>query len=625
MAGPGTGKSFALKRRVGRLLEDGQNPNRVLVVTFTRTAAASLVEDFKGLGVPGCERVEVSTLHSFCFRLLLEQDVFKYLRRVPRPLIAFEKSKVLQFEARPLIADLIHADKALGAFRACTKRIKAFEAAWARLQTDDPGWATDPLDQSMDTHLSSWLEFHHCMLIGELIPEALRYLANNPASDVLSAYDHVIVDEYQDLNRAEQEIIDLLGKDGCISIVGDVDQSIYSFRHANPDGIIDFCNRHPETIDKALDECRRCPKRVVRMADHLISKNYLPPGNSRLHGRGENSEGDVTIVQWRNPQEEIEGLSAYVRHMVDERGFSPSDILVLSPRRKLAYRLRDQLVGESIAAHSFFREEALEEVGAQEGMALLALLANPDDRPALRWWLGRGSKTHRSGEYRRLRDHCVETDQSPRDALERIASGEEKLAGVKGVVGAYVELKERVRGTAELDVADLVDLLFPLDEEGYESINRIAAALLAQSESVPQLFEGVRNYITQPEELEGDFLRIMSLQKAKGLTSPIVVVASSIEGLLPNLDDEWTPEEYDASIKEQRRLFYVAVTRCTNALVVSSFSNMSRKEGFQLGAKLRPRPRGRGNAVASRYVDELGPEKPDAVRGSDWLNSGFIT
>ena len=108
------------------------------------------------------------------------------------------------------------------------------------------------------------------MLIGELVPEAYRHLRDNPACEALSAFDHVIVDEYQDLNRAEQDLIDLLGGNGQTAIVGDVDQSIYRFRHANPEGIEGFGVTHPETHDENLDECRRCPTRVVTIADHLI-------------------------------------------------------------------------------------------------------------------------------------------------------------------------------------------------------------------------------------------------------------------------------------------------------------------------------------------------------------------
>jgi superfamily I DNA/RNA helicase len=89
MAGPGTGKSFAMKRRVARLLESGQDPRRVLAVTFTRNAAASLVSDLHALGIANCEKVRVGTLHAFCFGLLSQQEVFDYLGRVPRPVVSF--------------------------------------------------------------------------------------------------------------------------------------------------------------------------------------------------------------------------------------------------------------------------------------------------------------------------------------------------------------------------------------------------------------------------------------------------------------------------------------------------------------------------------------------------------
>jgi DNA helicase-2/ATP-dependent DNA helicase PcrA len=106
MAGPGTGKTFAMKRRVARLLEEGVEPTRILVVTFTRTKAANLVSELRDLGVAGCDEIRAGTLHSFCFSLLWRADVFSYLARVPRPLVTFNKSGVMRFEAAPLLADL---------------------------------------------------------------------------------------------------------------------------------------------------------------------------------------------------------------------------------------------------------------------------------------------------------------------------------------------------------------------------------------------------------------------------------------------------------------------------------------------------------------------------------------
>lgn len=130
MAGPGTGKSFAMKRRVARLLEESADPKRILAITFTRNAAASLLKDLNALGIEGCDRIRAGTLHSFCFWLLRQQHVFEYLNRIARPLITFPTAGVLQYEGGVLLDDLI-SDGPFGHKRDCTKRIRAFEAAWA--------------------------------------------------------------------------------------------------------------------------------------------------------------------------------------------------------------------------------------------------------------------------------------------------------------------------------------------------------------------------------------------------------------------------------------------------------------------------------------------------------------
>lgn len=277
MAGPGTGKSFAMKRRVARLIEVNEvEPGRILAVTFTRTAARDLETELQNMGVDGCENIVAGTLHSFCFRLLLQQDVFAFLGRVPRGLITFNNRGIYGFEVEPLLADLQPLG-IFGARRAMTKRIRAFESDWARMQHEQPGWPTDPVDQYFHALLTSWLCFHRGMLIGELVPEALRYLRNNPASPALHEHDYFVVDEYQDLNRAEQELVDILAEGRSLSIVGDVDQSIYRFRFAHPEGITDFSNRHQNVEDHELEECRRCRELIVAVSNNVILGNY-PPG-----------------------------------------------------------------------------------------------------------------------------------------------------------------------------------------------------------------------------------------------------------------------------------------------------------------------------------------------------------
>ncbi len=154
VAGPGTGKSFALKRRVARLLEEGADPERILPVTFTNVAAEDLQREMLQVGVPGCEQIRGSTLHSLGMRILSRQHVLQAIGRVPRPLN--------RFEMEPLLYDLSNA---FGDKRARGKRIRAYEAAWARLQHDDPGHAPNQVDQAFENELVSWLRFHRGMLI----------------------------------------------------------------------------------------------------------------------------------------------------------------------------------------------------------------------------------------------------------------------------------------------------------------------------------------------------------------------------------------------------------------------------------------------------------------------------
>ena len=223
MAGPGTGKSWALKERVKRLVGEGQDPSRIWAVTFTRNAARELADDLADPEIPGGERIRVSTLHSYCFGLLSSHEA--HTGRIPRLVMATLSYKPLKFEYATLISDLVNENPGFGDMAGCSKRINKFVAGWAEMESD---MLDDPVNQSLEKRLDSWLGFHKAMLMSELVPESLRLLRGGSAPDALAAFDHVIVDEYQDLNKAEQEIINLVSAGGSLAIVGDANQSIYS-------------------------------------------------------------------------------------------------------------------------------------------------------------------------------------------------------------------------------------------------------------------------------------------------------------------------------------------------------------------------------------------------------------
>jgi DNA helicase-2/ATP-dependent DNA helicase PcrA len=154
LAGPGTGKSFALKTRVARLLETDVPARRILPVTFTKVAAEDLQRELVNMRVAGCEEIRGSTLHSLGMKILSRQNVLAVTKRVARPLN--------RFEVEPLLYDL---PATFGNKRDRAKRIRAYEAAWARLQHEQPGYAQAQIDANFERTLTAWLRFHEGMLV----------------------------------------------------------------------------------------------------------------------------------------------------------------------------------------------------------------------------------------------------------------------------------------------------------------------------------------------------------------------------------------------------------------------------------------------------------------------------
>jgi len=621
MAGPGTGKTFALTRRVARLLEEGQDPSRILLVTFTRMAATDLARALDKLSIPGATAITRGTLHSFCFSLLHQQDVFEITGRVPRPLMGYEQ--------RFLLEDL--QDKSLEGYCYRWKRdlLHAFEAAWARCQHDEPGWPSDQIDQAFERQLEEWLLFHQAMLLGELVPLALEFLRSNPASPVHRRFDHVLVDEYQDLNKAEQTLIDYLSKYASVTIVGDRNQSIYeSMKYAHLDGIIEYKRTHEGTRDMTLTECRRCPKSVIRIATHLI-KQTSPDDEPCLQAKPGIPEGTIHVVQWLSMEDEANGIAKYIGKRIDRDEFAPGETLVLCPRRQFGYLIRDTLRDAGYAAHSFFHEQTLDgqpkklqECQAQESFTLLRLIAYPEDRVALRCWLGFGSNTLRTKSYRRLWDYCNEHLVPPRKVLELLSTGAAQIPYTTHLVDRYRLLRERESTLASMSTREMIDDLFPAGETWAEPFRAIIERSV--SEWTPQtILTTLMQEITQPElPTDVDYVRIMSLHKSKGLSVDHVIVTGFIEGLIPTYGDGESPGEARRHLQEQRRLLYVAITRPRQTLVLSSVLTLPRHLAHQMRARFSTRlgTRDRVATITSRFLKELGPSCPEPIAGADWLD-----
>lgn len=599
-------------RRTARLLqEESVDPNKILVVTFTRATAHDLVDELSKLDVEGTNEIKATTLHSFCFSTLMRRGVLEITGRNPRTLLNFEK--------RFLLEDL--KTLGLGGIRQLEKDIKAFEAAWARLQHEDSGWPVDHKDKLVSQSLVDWLIYHNAMLLEELIPLTLKYLKNNSACRERRMFQHIFVDEYQDLNKAEQTLINLLASNASIMIIGDEDQSIYeSFRYAHPEGIINYANDHPEN-HFLMDECRRCPKKVVKLANSLISYNEIRK-EKILDPLDDNPEGDVKVVQWETMEEETVGISKFIYGKIEE-GVDPGKVLVLCPNRKLGYEIRDQLKQLNINAFSFFNEELLDGSPTDKNsieeytFTILTLLAHPEDMVALRCFLGFGSSTLLSKPYKRLIDYCNQNQLTPKEALENMIIEDEAIPYTKGLLDRYKFLKEILEGYDGLTGFDLVNKLYPQEEEWAEPFRGILLDL--ESDATPlDIFDMLKNSITQPEmPSDVDYVRVMSLYKSKGLTADFVVICGCVDGLMPYRETGLSGENLKRFVEEQRRLFYVGITRTRNILVLSSFLKLQAPLSYVMGIKAKRFVRGQAETIASPFIQELGPTLPEALFGNE--------
>lgn len=617
LAGPGTGKSFGLQKRVARLLEEGADPKRILAVTFTRTAAQDLRDSILAVGVEGSDKIIAKTLHSFCFSLLNKQAIIESTGRYPRPM--------LDHELKPMLYDL---GEEFGVLRDKAKRLRAFEATWARLQSEMPGFQLDKIDQSFEKSVTDWLVSHQSMLFGEMIRETYKYLRDNPQCSERNMFDHVLVDEYQDLNKAEQLVIDYLADNANIAVIGDDDQSIYSFKYAHPEGIREFPNTHDECCSIDFEQCRRCPKKIVNMASALISNNSnrtlgdLLPFDS-------NSDGDVHIIQYTDLQSEIEGVSRVIQGQIDRGRILPQDVLILVPVRKIGYRIRNSLVAKNVRAKSYFRESALRTDEGKELFSLINLLARPNDLVAWRYLLGAGINGYRTNCYKRILDYARENNEDIILILDKLEGTQIKIPYSTSLVARYTKVKNEISRLSSLlsqDREAVISIIDEHDEENSDLRNIISSAIeeigLMEDEEIPKwyekLYSTIVEYISFPQNVaEQDHVRIMSLHASKGLSAKFVVLMSCIDELLPRIESNATPEEIRVQIEEQRRLFYVAITRCkcsedyNGALIISSFVGLPGNEALQINIPSSPSARRR--VRASRFISEFQGTAPDTI------------
>ena len=224
----------------------------------------------------------------------------------------------------------------------------------------------------------------------------------------------------------------------------------------------------------------------------------------------------------------------------------------------------------------------------------------------------------------RLRKHCEATGTSFVDALNGLAAASIKISHTKPLVERWNALQLRLAALNGLSGLPLVDALWLAAAPDVTDIRLLASRIAYETPDPSDLLDELRVAITQPElpGSDSDIIQVMSLHKSKGLTRDLVVVAGCMAGTLPFLDDNDPAEVKNAKLEEQRRLFYVAITRATRVLVISAAVSLPLSDALRGGAAVKKKIFVNGKPYAATsftpFLGELGPTAPAPLSTTAW-------
>ena len=471
---------------------------------------------------------------------------------------------LLRYEEDALLYDLEEVAAIIGDIHKRREALRLLQASRAK--------RTEYENAAFSGAVRQWLQRHHSMLIGEVVYLCVTGLESE---DIPSGmFDYVVIDEYQDLTAAEQELVRLIWSgSGTLTVMGDNEQSIYGFRFNHPQGIGDFDRDFPKCKDLTFSDNRRCGEQILKAANLMMAEagSKKPPMTWKS-----DRAGRLRAVHWKTLDEEIKGLAEYIGRNPEE------SFLVLVPRRFVGYRLADAIGADAKTA---FAEEILEHPIAQERFIAFSLLASPDDFVSARAWLGLHG-TKREPAQRRNADayESLPAEIGGHDLIRKIATGEIKVSG-----NGQAHIKKRAARAVELMESQLtpeqsIDFIFDeslADEEQdsekrrwlMEDLRELRSAaheMLAQTDppNLATVVARMRYRIATRSALRGSDqeeprVRIMTLHAAKGLEADNVVIAGAADQFMPS------SESNAETVSEQKRLLYVAVTRAKDSLVIS--------------------------------------------------------
>jgi DNA helicase-2/ATP-dependent DNA helicase PcrA len=591
LAGAGSGKTRVITARIARLLATGVPADSILAVTFTNKAANEMRERLGDtVGQETANGVWLSTFHSFGVRFVRAEA--KALGLGSRFTI-FDQGDSLGV-VRELLRTEAKADRQLDA-QAILSRISLWKNAMLspeRLRAKDDEY--DQAAASIYGAYNSTLEQMHAVDFDDLVTKPVVLLRERPGirSKWRARFAHILVDEFQDTNVAQLDLVRLLANErGNVCVVGDDDQSIYGWRGACVDNILDFERHFPGAVVTKLEQNYRSHASILNVANAAIEKSSKR-AYAKVLKPARGSGSPVRICVLPEPQEEAKFVASEIRKL-QKKGTDSQEIAVLYRSNTQAKLLEEELRIAGIAYRVFGGTKFYDRKEIKDGIAYMRVALNPRDELSLRRIVnsparGLGAQSlrhiaeygqaHRMGLLRALKNADRIEPLSARAKASAVRLGEAIERAGKGFrAGAFADTAASLlRAVGMLwDDADQspdakrrranVDFLM-------RSVERLEARSGADREALQQLLQHIALDSSDPDEPDpGRQVTLSSLHSAKGLEFSVVFLIGCVEGVLPHARTT-DPKITDASVadlEEERRLFYVGVTRARDLLYLT--------------------------------------------------------
>lgn len=595
MAGAGSGKTRVLTHRIAYLIEEKEvNPWNILAITFTNKAAKEMKERVNAILASGGEDVWVSTFHSMCVRILRRDVDFIGYNRNFTIIDSSEQLTLMKRILKELNIDPKKYDprSILGTISQAKNSLQTPQD-FAKMQ----GSYYEEIAAKCYAAYQKELQYNQCMDFDDLIMNTIRLFEEHP--DSLTYYQnkfhYIHVDEYQDTNHAQYTLVNLLaGRFRNLCVVGDADQSIYGWRGADMQNILDFEKDYPDAAVILLEQNYRSTKNILSAANQVIENNSnRKPKNLWT----ENKEGNkITYYRADNERDETRFIVDRMQEEIRSNHRNYGDFAILYRTNAQSRVMEETLLKANIpykmvGGHKFYDRKEIKDI-----LAYLNVLVNPQDSFSFERIVNSPKRGIGPGSIEKLRSFASLHEWPLLEAAQNV-----DLANIGGKagqqLGAFGEMIQEVTQMIPyLTVTELTKEV--LDRSGYLEDLKIQNTLEAQAR-----IENLEEFLTVTQEFDKQFeqqneedadapeekltvflndlalvsdidnleedasqVTLMTLHAAKGLEFPVVFLIGLEEGVFP-LSRALMEE---SELEEERRLAYVGITRAEEALYLTN-------------------------------------------------------